>query len=399
MMKELFTALLCGFAIAGQTRAQEVVVVREANPTERVEPVSEGTDSELETATGMKSQVHEKKSASSTLTLEQMRMAGALAAERQKKQTPAEQTNSVGGSSLQGPKAATLAERQKTETRVEQANAHRAPTAQTTNSEALSPGPVRPMMLESRRQEPAASHPAKAEVSGGQTNVPQSANRALRKKEPVVFGPNRNPMATPLPTPAQSAPSALHLTSPEQETRKDSGQAITKESVQVIEKEKTARRIRPVTHYSYKTPEGKKESVPVITHYYPKRFVYPFGKVDRHIDRKLMQAATIAQERAHAHSRSMCWHYVKEALLASGVIDSRPKSELAKDAAQDLVSNYGFKKIPVKDPFAAPIGSVLVYGANRAAGHVEIRTKDGFVSDFCSKTPSPRPLLGVYAKL
>jgi hypothetical protein len=95
----------------------------------------------------------------------------------------------------------------------------------------------------------------------------------------------------------------------------------------------------------------------------------------------------------------MCWHYVKEALLASGVIDSRPKSELAKDAAQDLVNNYGFKKLAVKDPFAAPVGSVLVYGANRAAGHVEIRTNDGFVSDFCSKTPSPRPLLGVYAKL
>jgi len=48
---------------------------------------------------------------------------------------------------------------------------------------------------------------------------------------------------------------------------------------------------------------------------------------------------------------------------------------------------------------AAPVGSVLVYGANRAAGHVEIRTKDGFVSDFNSKTPSHRPLLGVYAKL
>ena len=112
-----------------------------------------------------------------------------------------------------------------------------------------------------------------------------------------------------------------------------------------------------------------------------------------------MRAATIAQERAHAHSRSMCWHYVKEALLASGVIDSRPKSELAKDAAQDLVSNYGFKKLSVSDPFAAPVGSVLVYGANHAAGHVEIRTQDGFVSDFFSKTPSPRPLLGVYAKL
>ena len=197
------------------------------------------------------------------------------------------------------------------------------------------------------------------------------------------------------------APSTLHLTSPEQETKNESVQVITiaKEPAQAITKEKTSQRKLPVAHYHYTTPAGKKESAPVITQYYPKRIVYPVAKVDRHIDRKLMQAATIAQERAHAHSRSMCWHYVKEALLASGVIDSRPKSEFAKDAAQDLVSNYGFKKLSVKDPFAAPLGSVLVYGANRTAGHVEIRTRDGFVSDFRSRTPSPRPLLGVYAKL
>jgi hypothetical protein len=62
------------------------------------------------------------------------------------------------------------------------------------------------------------------------------------------------------------------------------------------------------------------------------------------------------------------------------------------------VSSYGFKKLPVSDPYAAPLGAVLVYGASKAAGHVEIRTKDGFVSDFKSKVPSPRPLLGVYAK-
>jgi len=181
--------------------------------------------------------------------------------------------------------------------------------------------------------------------------------------------------------------------------RSSYNQGPQRDTLQVVTKEKTAKNTQTIAHYSYKTPEGKKESVAVITQYYPKQIVYPFAKIDRRIDGKLMRAATIAQERAHAHSRSMCWHYVKEALLASGVIDSRPKSELAKDAAQDLVSNYGFKKLSVSDPFAAPVGSVLVYGANHAAGHVEIRTQEGFVSDFFSKTPSPRPLLGVYAKL
>jgi hypothetical protein len=153
------------------------------------------------------------------------------------------------------------------------------------------------------------------------------------------------------------------------------------------------------SRFSFKTTDGKRESVPVISQYYPNRIVYPYAKVDRRIDSRLVQAATLAQERAHAHSRSRCWHYVKDALLASGVIDSRPKSELARDAAQELVSNYGFKRLSVTDPFAAPVGSVLVYGTSRSVGHVELRTKDGFVSDFRSPTPSRRPLMGVYAKL
>jgi hypothetical protein len=151
--------------------------------------------------------------------------------------------------------------------------------------------------------------------------------------------------------------------------------------------------------YVFKTPEGKRESAPIITEYYPKQIFRPFAKVDRTLDPKMTRAATIAEDRAHAHSRSLCWHYVKDALLASGVIDSRPKTEYARDAAQELVTNYGFKKLAVSDPFSAPVGSVLVYGSRRAVGHVEIRTKNGFVSDFKSPTPSKRPLIGVYAKL
>jgi hypothetical protein len=181
--------------------------------------------------------------------------------------------------------------------------------------------------------------------------------------------------------------------------KKQVAEVISKPPPRVATNATTFEPVRPIPHYNFKTPDGRQESVPVITHYYPDQIVHPLGTTDRHLDPKLTRAATIAQERAHAHSRSMCWHYVKEALLASGVIDSRPKSEFARDAAQDLVSNYGFKKLSVRDPFAAPIGSVLVYGTSRSIGHVEIRTKDGFVSDFRSPTPSHRPLIGVYAKL
>jgi hypothetical protein len=181
--------------------------------------------------------------------------------------------------------------------------------------------------------------------------------------------------------------------------KKPVAEVITKPNPQVTTKGTKFEPVRPMPRYNFKTPDGRQESVSVITHYYPNQIVRPLARADRHLDPKLTRAATIAEERAHAHSRSMCWRYVKEALLASGVIDSRPKSEYARDAAQDLVSNYGFKKLSVRDPFAAPIGSVLVYGTNRSVGHVEIRTKDGFVSDFRSPTPSHRPLIGVYAKL
>src|SRR5437899_9882134 len=154
----------------------------------------------------------------------------------------------------------------------------------------------------------------------------------------------------------------------------------------------------PNPKFNYTDTSGKKQSVEIVDKYYPKKIVQPFAKIDPKIDPKLRQAATIAQERAHAHSPSKCWHYVKEALVAAGVVRSRPRTLLAKQAGQELVNNYGFKKLPVSDPYQAPVGAVLVYGATSAAGHVEIRTQDGFVSDFRSKTPSRRPLIGVFAK-
>ena len=150
--------------------------------------------------------------------------------------------------------------------------------------------------------------------------------------------------------------------------------------------------------FVFKDRNGKTVSAPVVEEYQKKKLVFPTAKVDPRLDPRLMRAASIAQERSHAHSKSRCWRYVKEALLASGVIDSRPKTALAKQAANELVQDYGFKKLPIRDPFAAPVGAILVYNARGAAGHVEFRTKNGFVSDFRSKTPSKRPLMGVFVK-
>jgi hypothetical protein len=154
----------------------------------------------------------------------------------------------------------------------------------------------------------------------------------------------------------------------------------------------------PTPKFDYTDPSGKKQSVEIVDKYYPKKIVQPIAKADPSIDPKLRRAATIAEERARAHSLKKCWAFVKEALVAAGVVKSRPETPLAKQAGQELVKTYGFKKLPVTDPYQAPVGSVLVYGAKRAPGHVEIRTETGFVSDFRSKIPSRRPLLGVFAK-
>ncbi len=150
--------------------------------------------------------------------------------------------------------------------------------------------------------------------------------------------------------------------------------------------------------FQFRDRNGKVVAVDVVDKYQPKKIVAPLAKVDPKIDARLRRAATIAEERAHAHSRSMCWHAVKEALVASGAVNSRPKTEFAKQAGSELVQHYGFKKLNVTDPYKAPVAAVLVYNASRAAGHVEIRTRNGFVSDFRSAKPSRRPLLGVFVK-
>jgi hypothetical protein len=230
--------------------------------------------------------------------------------------------------------------------------------------------------------------------------TPDKPIKAAAKKRTPVTSRKPKPPVTKEPAEAIARDSTQAVAKePARTIAKDSGRTFTMEPVRPMGQQSVNHTTQPYSRFSFKTSGGKKESVPVITQYYPNQIVYPYGKIDRHIDGRLMQAATIAQERAHAHSRSRCWHYVKDALLASGVIESRPKTELARDAATELVSNYGFKRLPVSDPFSAPVGSVLVYGTARSVGHVELRTRDGFVSDFRSKTPSHRPLLGVYAKL
>ena len=142
---------------------------------------------------------------------------------------------------------------------------------------------------------------------------------------------------------------------------------------------------------------GATTSARIIRRYYRVPVVHPDAKVDSRLDARLCRAATIAQERANARSKSRCWRYVKEALLASGVIDSYPKSNYAWQAGEELERDFGFTRLPIRDQFAAPIGSVLVFG-HGAESHVVIRTRTGFASDYWTKNRCKYPLIAVYAK-
>lgn len=155
----------------------------------------------------------------------------------------------------------------------------------------------------------------------------------------------------------------------------------------------------PQKPFVFKDASGKEAAAPLVDST-EKRKLTPAteAKLDVMVGPALAKAATIAEERANAHSKKRCWRYVKEALVAAGAVDSYPGTALAKEAGEELVNHYGFTKLDVVDPYKAPVGSVLVYDAAKAAGHVEIRTKSGFASDFRTPTPSKRKLIGVYTK-
>ena len=150
---------------------------------------------------------------------------------------------------------------------------------------------------------------------------------AITKKRPVLVAKKSTPVVK------DTAPAVP----------KETSRSLVIEPVRPMNQPTVSQTIKPASHFNFRTAQGKQESVPVISNYYPKQIVYPFAKVDKHIDGRLMQAASIAEERAHAHSRSRCWHYVKEALLASGVIDSRPKANSPETLHRIWLTTTGSK--------------------------------------------------------
>ena len=149
--------------------------------------------------------------------------------------------------------------------------------------------------------------------------------------------------------------------------------------------------------FYYHDLSGRPTSARIIRHYW-RPVAHPLARIDPRVNPTLVRAATIAQERANAKSHGLCWRYVKTALVASGAVKSYPTTAYGEEAGTELVNSYGFVRLSIQDPYAAPVGSVLVYRYG-IHGHVEMRARDGFVSDYHSKNRCFYPLLAVYAKL
>ena len=168
MLRRLFRALLCCAILIAKIHAQEVIVAREKKPepprqtpqpSKQTVQRSEELPSETPAPTPRKSKSHEKKSAPATLTLEEMRAAGARAAGGFNEQSVSQSVKTREPDDVSSPAPSpTVAETSrlvKTETPVEQRRSPRSSSSRTTNLEGI--GPIRPTMMETGREPPSPS--------------------------------------------------------------------------------------------------------------------------------------------------------------------------------------------------------------------------------------------------
>lgn len=124
---------------------------------------------------------------------------------------------------------------------------------------------------------------------------------------------------------------------------------------------------------------------------------HPRNQTSAAIIRQMQQGQYTPEKRTgnnpgkgYSQSRGLCTKYVKIALWRSGFIacdgDFAPTVSLAKDLGPAL-ERVGFKNVLSNLPdarWSAP-GDIIVYqrlGDPDAAGHVDIRSYDGYISDF-----------------
>ena len=161
MLKRFFRAVLCSLIFIGELHAQEVIVASEKKSvhTAQTPQPSEQVTSESPTPAPRKSKPHQKKSAVATLTLEEMRAAGARAAEglghRSVSQSAKTREPDVESAPVPNPTVAETARPMKRETPVEQRSSSRPSRSRGTSIEGMDP--IRPTLMESGREAPSPS--------------------------------------------------------------------------------------------------------------------------------------------------------------------------------------------------------------------------------------------------
>ncbi len=121
--------------------------------------------------------------------------------------------------------------------------------------------------------------------------------KAVTKKRAPVTSRKPKPLVDKEPAEvAAKEPTQTAAKEPARTVARESGRTFAMDPVRPMGQQSVTHTTQPYSRFSLKTPGGKNESIPVITQYYPNQIVYPYGKIDRHIDSRLMQAATIAQE-------------------------------------------------------------------------------------------------------
>lgn len=138
-------------------------------------------------------------------------------------------------------------------------------------------------------------------------------------------------------------------------------------------------------------------------------------------DAASVRAAAYAESHVLSRSTGYCYRYVKQALQATGATNIYLPGVAAKGAGlaleqQGFVNVLGKPGANIRSAYDAPAGAVLVYGPvagatdkNAKYGHIEIRTNNGFASDYFSTRARTGPeanglagqgrvLIGVYIK-
>ena len=161
MVKRFLRTLLCSIIFIGKIHAQEVIVARErkTESPKQTPQSSEQATTESPTPTPQKSKPREKRSPPARLTLEEMRAAGARAAEGSNDGSASHSTKNRPPDVESAPARSSVTPETprpvKRQTPIEQSSPSRHSKLRSTNSEQM--GPIRPTMIESGREPPSPS--------------------------------------------------------------------------------------------------------------------------------------------------------------------------------------------------------------------------------------------------